>query len=234
MNVTAYIRVSGKRQVRNSSLETQRARVRQHSKTKYGVSNPEIFADAGVSGASLDRPALQQLIELIEKGNVNVLLVATMDRLSRNADDTAWFIAFARRHGCRVESVADGFDSAADVDGLALGERAAESEREWSAARDRSITGQAAARAAGKPVNHLAIGEEYKNMGRAGRRVVVSERDLDILDRIDELKYHGEKQLSLSEIAVKLNEEGFRTKKNKPFTKRAVEVWHNARWRSGG
>jgi site-specific DNA recombinase len=49
----------------------------------------ERFDDEGWSGASLDRPALQHLLEKIRNREINKLVVYRLDRLSRNVIDSA-------------------------------------------------------------------------------------------------------------------------------------------------
>src|SRR3974390_1044248 len=44
----------------------------------------ERYDDGGYSGGTLDRPALQQLLKDIEAGNVDVVVVYKIDRLSRS------------------------------------------------------------------------------------------------------------------------------------------------------
>src|SRR5262245_31500737 len=47
------------------------------------------YDDGGVSGGTLDRPALQRLIKEIEAGRVDVVVVYKIDRLSRSLMDFA-------------------------------------------------------------------------------------------------------------------------------------------------
>ena len=63
---------------------------------------PERYDDGGVSGATLNRPALRKLLEDCEAGRVDVIVVYKIDRLSRSLFDFAelsrrfekWNVAF--------------------------------------------------------------------------------------------------------------------------------------------
>lgn len=50
----------------------------------YGV--VVTLADRGVSGVTLERPALSQLRGMIGSGQIDAIIVATLDRLARRAD----------------------------------------------------------------------------------------------------------------------------------------------------
>jgi site-specific DNA recombinase len=68
-----------------------------------GMTVHETYMDAGVSGVTLIRPALQQLLADCRVGQIGVVLTRDPDRLSR---DTSQLIALLHRfriYGVRVE-----------------------------------------------------------------------------------------------------------------------------------
>src|SRR5581483_10048658 len=50
---------------------------------------PDRFDDGGISGASLDRPALQELLSQIQTGKIDIVVVYKVDRLTRSLTDLA-------------------------------------------------------------------------------------------------------------------------------------------------
>ena len=50
----------------------------------WTIPDERVFADDGFSGATLDRPALEVLRDLVASGEVDTVLVWSVDRLSRN------------------------------------------------------------------------------------------------------------------------------------------------------
>src|SRR3954454_6490506 len=50
---------------------------------------PAHYDDGGISGATLERPALQQLLVDIQAGRVDVIVVYKVDRLTRSLADFA-------------------------------------------------------------------------------------------------------------------------------------------------
>ena len=61
------------------------------------------YMDAGVSGATLARPALQQLLADCRAGKIGVVLAKDTDRLSRDTSQLAALLHQFRIYGVRVE-----------------------------------------------------------------------------------------------------------------------------------
>ena len=83
-NAAIYARVSSARQKEQETIGSQTAALRAHA-GQLGLDVPEqwVFQDDGHSGASLVRPALEQLRDLVCQVPVDVLLVHSPDRLAR-------------------------------------------------------------------------------------------------------------------------------------------------------
>lgn len=90
--VAIYIRVSTARQdIEGYSIPLQKERLIAYCKAKGWVV-AGVFIDPGHSGSSLDRPGMQQLIDGVEAGRFDVVLVYKLDRLSRSQKDTLFLI----------------------------------------------------------------------------------------------------------------------------------------------
>ncbi|MBW2017483.1 MAG: recombinase family protein [Deltaproteobacteria bacterium] len=59
----------------------------------------ERFDDEGYSGATLDRPAFQRLLEKVRRGEIHRVLVYSLDRLSRNVIDGLQLLQEFRQRG---------------------------------------------------------------------------------------------------------------------------------------
>jgi site-specific DNA recombinase len=83
-NAVIYARVSSARQKEQETISSQTAALRAHAK-QCGLEVPEqwIFCDDGHSGATLVRPALEKLRDLVAQVPVDVVLVYSPDRLAR-------------------------------------------------------------------------------------------------------------------------------------------------------
>src|SRR5689334_594675 len=77
-----YVRVSTDEQADNNSLTTQIAACEQYA-AQHGYSVVATFQDV-MSGAKLDRPGLSKVRELLRMRTIDVLIVYSSDRLTRN------------------------------------------------------------------------------------------------------------------------------------------------------
>ena len=90
--VAIYIRVSTARQDQEGySIPLQKERLIAFCKAKGWVV-AGIFVDPGHSGSSLERPGMERLIDGVEAGKFDVVLVYKLDRLSRSQKDTLYLI----------------------------------------------------------------------------------------------------------------------------------------------
>lgn len=90
--VALYVRVSTARQDQEGySIPLQKERLIAYCKAKGWVV-AGVFVDPGHSGSSLDRPGITALIDGVESGKFDVVLVYKLDRLSRSQKDTLYLI----------------------------------------------------------------------------------------------------------------------------------------------
>jgi site-specific DNA recombinase len=101
-----YARVSSARQKKDETIASQTAALRAHAE-QHGLEVPAewVFEDEGHSGASLVRPALERLRDLIAGVGVEVVLCYSPDRLARKFAYQALLIEEFTRAGTRVEFI---------------------------------------------------------------------------------------------------------------------------------
>jgi DNA invertase Pin-like site-specific DNA recombinase len=78
------------------------------------------YDDGGVSGGTLERPALQRLLGGIENGLVDVVVVYKIDRLSRSLMDFAKLVDVFDRHAVTFVSVTQSFNTTTSMGRLTL------------------------------------------------------------------------------------------------------------------
>lgn len=83
MRAVTYSRVSTEEQVDNTSMRTQLEAIHKYA-SEHDMEVVKDCIDAGVTGATLDRPELNELRELVRIGQVDAVIVYDPDRLSRN------------------------------------------------------------------------------------------------------------------------------------------------------
>ena len=83
--VAAYLRVSSQVQRQRDTIASQREAVLRHGRGRgWAIPDTCVFADDGFSGATLERPALEALRDGVASGEIETVLVWSIDRLSRN------------------------------------------------------------------------------------------------------------------------------------------------------
>lgn len=86
-----YIRVSSQEQAKDGvSIDRQEAQIKAYCALK-GIEGLEIIADRGASGFKANRPGFKKLLELCKAGQVSVVIVYDLSRLSRSVRNTIEF-----------------------------------------------------------------------------------------------------------------------------------------------
>jgi DNA invertase Pin-like site-specific DNA recombinase len=209
----AYFRVSTKKQGASGlGMEAQQASVREYLKRVSGVQLAS-FTEVE-SGRKNERPQLDAAILRCKQSNAT-LLVAKLDRLSRNAA----FLMNLRDSGVRFEAL--------DIPGanaMTVGVLALVAQNEAEAISDRTKKALAARRARGLPLGtprdmspyakRAAAQAARANREKAMRRTVV------IKPAIEAARAEG--HTSLRKIAAYLNERSIGTPRGKQWTATAV------------
>ena len=78
------------------------------------------YDDGGISGGTLERPALQRLLADIEDGLVDVVVVYKIDRLSRSLMDFSKLVEVFDRNGVTFVSVTQSFNTTTSMGRLTL------------------------------------------------------------------------------------------------------------------
>src|ERR1700761_4443904 len=81
---------------------------------------PIAYDDGGLSGGTLERPALQRLLADIRAGKVDLVLVYKVDRLTRSLPDFAKIVDVLDAHGASFVSVTQHFNTATSMGRLTL------------------------------------------------------------------------------------------------------------------
>ncbi len=80
----------------------------------------DYYNDGGFSGGTLERPALQRLLRDIEQGQVDIIVVYKIDRLSRSLMDFAKLVEVMDAHGVTFVSVTQSFNTTTSMGRLTL------------------------------------------------------------------------------------------------------------------
>lgn len=103
--------------VHYTSIENQRKIIQRYAKEK-GIRIDKSFEDDGYSGYTMDRPAFNEIMHLIDENRVDVLIAKDLSRLGRHNANVLLFLERAKVHGVRIILVDDNYDSATDSDDM--------------------------------------------------------------------------------------------------------------------
>src|SRR5947209_16579854 len=106
-----------------NSLDAQREACAAYVKSQASLGWKLIakrYDDRGISGGTMDRPALQDLMEDIKAGRVDVVVVYKIDRLTRSLMDFARIVEVFDKHEVSFVSVTQQFNTTTSMGRLTL------------------------------------------------------------------------------------------------------------------
>lgn len=130
------------------STDVQRMDLQLDALTQAGCD--QIFKDHGISGASSERPGLQQAIGALQKGDT--LIVWRLDRLGRSLVHLVEQVSNLGKQGIEFRSLTESIDTSSSGGKLLFHMIAALAEFERSLISERTKAGMAAAKLRGKHV----------------------------------------------------------------------------------
>jgi site-specific DNA recombinase len=80
----------------------------------------DMYDDGGLSGGTMERPALQRLLADIKAGTVQIIVVYKVDRLTRSLADFAKIVEVLDAHGASFVSVTQQFNTTTSMGRLTL------------------------------------------------------------------------------------------------------------------
>lgn len=165
----------------------------------------EFYDDGGFSGGSMERPGLQQLLEDVKTGKVDVIVVYKVDRLTRSLADFAKIVEILDDHNASFVSVTQSFNTTTSMGRLTLNVLLsfAQFEREVTGERIRDKV------AASKKKGMWMGGPVPLGYDLGERKIVINNADAKtvqhVFKRYTQLK-------SVRQLADELAAEGYRTK----------------------
>jgi site-specific DNA recombinase len=173
---------------------------------------PDRYDDGGISGATLERPALKRLLADIEARKVNVVVVYKIDRLSRALMDFAKLVEVFDRNDVTFVSVTQSFNTTTSMGRLTLNILLSFAQFEREVIGERIRDKFAASRRKGMWMGGWApLGYDVKD-----RKLVVNEREAELVRSIFTRFARGIPPQQLIEALVS---EGSLNKQGKPIDK---------------
>ncbi len=190
---------------KNLTLDDQDKFIRDFA-LKQGWDLLQIYQETTTSTNTQSQPILEQIIADSGKNSFDVLVIARLDRLTRNIRQLNTLInEMCMQNGVQLLSIEEGFDTRTDCGKLGL--RLIDIITKWDTKRisDRTREIIARKRAKGERVGHAPFGFTYKD-----KKLVAVDQELDTVKVIREQR---EKGLSYHKIAKYLNDRKIASKR---------------------
>ncbi len=211
MKAVGYARVSSSEQVRGTSIDGQHEAIRQYALMK-GVELVGIFTDPGISGSQplARRPEGMKLIESLDEGTAEAVIVVKLDRGFRSASDCLNNVERWERQGVALHIIdlgGNSVDTRSPAGRFMLTVLAGAAEMERGMIRQRCDEGRRARKAEGKRIGEIPFGYSLASDGKTLLENVGEQKTISL---VWALRAAGH---NLRQIAGELNRRGLPAKK---------------------
>ncbi|MGA3028028.1 MAG: recombinase family protein [Bryobacteraceae bacterium] len=207
MKTVGYVRVSTDKQAdRGVSLDAQAEKIRAMA-VVHGAELIDTIVDGGESAKSLNRPGMARLLALVDSGEVQAVIVAKLDRLTRSVKDLCTLLERFERRGVALISVAESLDTGSAAGRLVLNIMTAVSQWEREAIGERTRDAMSHKRKNGERVGNMQYG--YR-LSSDRQHLEPDPGEQEALAEIRRLRSDG---MPLRGIAAALNHRAYRTRR---------------------
>lgn len=221
MKAAAYVRVSTQDQAGEDryGLAAQREAIENHARLN-GIEIVCWYSDDGISGATLERPALRRLLSAAPEGKFSAVVVAKLDRVARDLMAQLYIEKELLKHDIEVLSAAEPFRGQDPANVLFRQIIGAFAQFEKARIAERLAGGRMEkARAGGYAGGCAPVGYQAE---RGAKRLEVDPEKAGTVRRVFDLRDENP-TWSLSQIAAQLNQEGHTTARGTAFHKMQVK-----------
>ncbi|MGV8122268.1 MAG: recombinase family protein [Candidatus Xenobiia bacterium LiM19] len=211
MKVIGYARVSTEEQATSGvSLQAQVEKLCQYA-SLYDLELVAVIEDGGQSAKTLNRPGIQQALQMMRNGEVSGLLVAKLDRLTRSIVDLNTLISdyFSEkaRYQASLFSVADQVDTRSAGGRLVLNVLMSVAQWEREAIGERTKAALSFKKSQGV------------KLGRPEKQIT----DPDEIRTVNYIHLLRDQGLTFRAIAVRLDVEGYKTSRGGKWAPQTVK-----------
>lgn len=166
----------------------------------------KVLSDTENTSVSLELPGLQRILQMAENGEIDLLLVARLDRITRAIRQLNHFIQKLHDHNVRLICIEEGLDSNSEDGKLALRTIDIISKWDYKMISDRTKELIERKKEVGERVGHAPFGFVYQN-----KKLVPYHNELKIVYLIRDKR--DSDSLSYHKIAKYLNDRGIPSKR---------------------
>lgn len=222
MKAYGYCRYSSDLQ-NEASIEQQKNELTEYA-NKNNITIIDFYCDEAKSGTKDTRENFQCMISDCKNKLVDCILVWKTDRFARNTQDSLFYKMKLEKLGIKLISITQPIDTTTP-EGALMYTLLAGMDEYYSKNLASNVK-----RALKNNANNCLSNGGTAPLGYdiVDRKYVVNEQEKPIIQKIFEMYING---IGITEIALKLNLEGYKTKKGKPFGKNSIfEIINNEKY----
>lgn len=217
MKILGYVRVSSKRQVEEgNSLNNQVDSIKKYS-DMMNYNLQDILIDDGISGLSLKRNGLNQLLDKLKKDKIEGIIVYSLSRLGRRMKDVITLIDHFNKTNIRFISLKENFDNSGIMGKLILNIMSSVNEFEVNQLGERISD----VKKYKKSNKEVFGGILMYGVNQRKDKLIKNKNEYDVIKIMEELRELG---FSYFRIADYLNDEGIKSKLKKKWYGSSVRM----------
>ena len=209
MRLVGYIRASTSDQ--QITLAAQATKIRAMAEVK-GFPLIDVIVDSGESAKDLERPGMQRILAMVEAKQIDGLLVAKLDRVTRSVKDLDNLMRLFRAKNVSLISVEESLDMSTATGRMMMNLIGLISQWEREVIGERTKTALQMLKTQGKPCGPPQFGKMYgpKNEDGSHSTEIDNPEEIHTIRVILDLHSKGE---SYRNIADSMNDAGYRTRR---------------------
>jgi predicted site-specific integrase-resolvase len=204
MRTVAYARVSTEDQnVNGFSLQAQEELIKAYA-SLYDLEVVDVVSDRG-SAADFNRPGIARIISMIYAKEIEAVIVAKLDRLTRSIRDLSNFAGLANKKGIALVSINERIDTGSAAGRMVANMLGVICQWEGKSAEDRMPDSSIQFK---KLLKHVHSGrfDQYEN-AEANTRIVPVEEEQKITDMVMNMR----PSYTMADICRELQNRGYKT-----------------------
>jgi site-specific DNA recombinase len=224
MNTKAVGYVRGSTNEQRITLEAQEAKIRAMVTVK-DAEIVEIISDGGESAASLDRPGMQRLLQMVDEGLVRYVIIAKLDRMTRSVRDLGDLLETFGEREVSLISVEESLDTGSAAGRLVMNVMVSVSQWEREIIGERTAAALQFLKMNNYPSSHPPYGyaaaprTPEEKRARVRKRMILNPYEQKVLGMVRIMTEEAE---TLQAITDALNEAGYTTRSGGKFHITAV------------
>ena len=217
MNTYGYARLNALHVPENFTIDDQRHIIYDYARN-HNLEIAKIISDQEQTSVSLDMPGMKQLVKLAEQGDMDTLVIARLDRITRSVRKMNHFIEqLCIKNNVRLVSIAEEFDSQKESSKDIMEVIRIISKWDIKMISDRTKKLIRDKRQIGEYVGHAPFGFIYKN-----KKLLPYPKEIEIVKDI--FSKRDVEQASYHKIARFLNEKRIPSKRGKKWYAETIKM----------